>query len=160
MKVNIKDIIIKREINPRFALDAEYIEELKNNNHWPVLIVDRGMVLIDGFHRLEAARRRGDEKIELEIKDIGNDEALALAAKLNTLHGKRLTVLELARRIKLLVKEKGWSQEKLAREANISYHTVIKIEQSGIKNPRIETVIKLADTLNVSLDKLVGREGF
>jgi transcriptional regulator with XRE-family HTH domain len=62
--------------------------------------------------------------------------------------------------LKALRNQKGWSQEKLAREANISYHTVIKLEQSGIKNPRIETVIKLADALNVSLDKLVGREGF
>ena len=62
--------------------------------------------------------------------------------------------------LKALRNQKGWSQEKLAREANISYHTVIKLEQSGIKNPRIETVIKLADALEVSLDKLVGREGF
>jgi len=57
-------------------------------------------------------------------------------------------------------KQKGWSQERLAREANISYHTLIKLEQNNIKNPKIETVIKLADALNVSLDKLVGREGF
>jgi len=62
--------------------------------------------------------------------------------------------------LKALRNQKGWSQEKLAREANISYHTVIKLEQSGIKNPRIETVIKLADALKVSLDELVGREGF
>ena len=62
--------------------------------------------------------------------------------------------------LKALRNQKGWSQEKLAREANISYHTVIKLEQSVIKNPRIETVIKLADALEVSLDELVGREGF
>ena len=61
--------------------------------------------------------------------------------------------------LKAFRNQKGWSQEKLAREANISYHTVIKLEQSGIKNPRIETVIKLADALEVSLDELVGREG-
>jgi transcriptional regulator with XRE-family HTH domain len=48
--------------------------------------------------------------------------------------------------------------QKSAREANISYHTVIKIEQSVIKNPRIETVIKLADALGVSIDELVGRK--
>jgi transcriptional regulator with XRE-family HTH domain len=57
-------------------------------------------------------------------------------------------------------KQKGWSQERLAREANISYHTLIKLEQNGIKNPKIETVIKLADALKVSLDELVGRKGF
>ena len=62
--------------------------------------------------------------------------------------------------LKVLRNQKGWSQEKLAREAKISYHTLIKLEQNGIKNPRIETVIKLADALEVSLDELVGREGF
>jgi len=51
-----------------------------------------------------------------------------------------------------LRKQKGWSQEKLAREAGISYNTLIKIERSGIENPKIETVIKLANALGVSLD--------
>lgn len=54
-------------------------------------------------------------------------------------------------------KEKGWSQEKLAQEAGISYNTLIKIERKGIKNPKIETVIKLAKALGVTLDDLVER---
>jgi transcriptional regulator with XRE-family HTH domain len=62
--------------------------------------------------------------------------------------------------LKELRKQKGWSQERLARESNISYHTLIKLEQKSIENPKIETVIKLADALNVSLDELVGREDF
>ncbi len=52
-------------------------------------------------------------------------------------------------------KEKGWSQEKLAQEAGISYNTLIKIERKGIKNPKIETVAKLASALQVSIDRLV-----
>lgn len=60
--------------------------------------------------------------------------------------------------LKVFRKQKGWSQERLARESNISYHTLIKLEQSSIKNPKIETVIKLADALEVSLDELVGRK--
>ena len=64
------------------------------------------------------------------------------------------------KKLKILRNQKGWSQEKLAREADISYHTVIKLEQNINKNPRIETVIKMADALGVSLDELVGREGF
>ena len=52
-------------------------------------------------------------------------------------------------------KQKGWSQEKLAVESGISYNTIIKIERGGIKNPKIETVIKLAKALGVSLDDLV-----
>ncbi len=54
-------------------------------------------------------------------------------------------------------KEKGFTQEGLARKADISYHTLLKIEGGGIRNPRIETVVKLADALGVSLDKLVER---
>ena len=57
-----------------------------------------------------------------------------------------------------LRKQKGWSQEKLATESGISYNTLIKLERGGIVNPKIETVIKLADALNVSLDELVGRK--
>ena len=60
--------------------------------------------------------------------------------------------------LKELRKQKGWTQERLARESNISYHTLIKLEQNNIKNPKIETVIKLADALEVSLDALVGRK--
>lgn len=53
-------------------------------------------------------------------------------------------------------KKKCWTREKLAREADVSYHTIIKIERGGIENPKIETIVKLAKALGVSLDKLVG----
>ena len=54
-------------------------------------------------------------------------------------------------------KEKGWSQEKLAVESGISYNTIIKIERGGIENPKIATVIKLADALGVTIDEMAGR---
>ncbi len=57
--------------------------------------------------------------------------------------------------IKKLRNKKGWSQEKLAREAGISYQTLIKIEQSRIKNPKLQTLVKLAKALGVSLDDLI-----
>ena len=58
--------------------------------------------------------------------------------------------------LKKLRKKKGWSQEKLAGESGISYQTLIKIEQGRIKNPRLDTLIKLAKALGVSIDKLLG----
>ncbi len=60
--------------------------------------------------------------------------------------------------IKALREKKGWTQEKLAQEAGISYQTLIKIEHGGIKNPRIETLIKIAKSLDSPLDKLVEYE--
>ncbi len=56
-----------------------------------------------------------------------------------------------------LRKEKGFTQEGLARRANISFHTLVKIEGGGIKNPRIETTIKLAKALGVNVDELIGK---
>jgi len=54
-----------------------------------------------------------------------------------------------------LRKDKGLTQEGLARKANISYHTIIKLESGGIKNPKAETILKLAEALNVTTDKLL-----
>ena len=58
--------------------------------------------------------------------------------------------------LKKLRHKKGWSQEKLAREAGISYQTLIKIERGYTENPKLQTLIKIAKALGVSLDKLVG----
>jgi len=57
-----------------------------------------------------------------------------------------------------LRKKKGLTQEGLARKADISYHTIIKLESGGIKNPKIETVIKIGEALDISLDTLIGRK--
>jgi transcriptional regulator with XRE-family HTH domain len=60
------------------------------------------------------------------------------------------------RNLKKLRLKKGWSQERLAREAGISYIALVKIERGMVKNPKLETLIKLSQTLGVSIDKLVG----
>ena len=54
-----------------------------------------------------------------------------------------------------LRKERKITQEGLARKANISYHTIVKLESGRIKNPKIETILKLAKALGISLDDLV-----
>ena len=63
----------------------------------------------------------------------------------------------LAENIKKYRSKIGLTQEALARKANISYNTIIKLESKGITDPRMQTLKKLADALGVSLDHLVGR---
>ncbi len=63
----------------------------------------------------------------------------------------------LAQNIRKLRFKKGLSQEKLARLANISNATLVKIECGVAKEPTITTVAKIADALGVSIDELVGR---
>ena len=60
----------------------------------------------------------------------------------------------LAKKIKELRKRRGISQDKLAREANVSYNTIVKIETGGSKNPTVLTLAGIAKALDVSLDDL------
>jgi transcriptional regulator with XRE-family HTH domain len=51
--------------------------------------------------------------------------------------------------------EKELSQEALARAANLSLPTIVKIESGETPNPSIDTVKKVAAALSVSVDKLL-----
>jgi transcriptional regulator with XRE-family HTH domain len=68
-----------------------------------------------------------------------------------------VSTLELAKNLKRLRKERGWTQQKLAEKAQMAYVNITKIEQGVSKEPTIVTMVKLADALAISLDELVGR---
>jgi transcriptional regulator with XRE-family HTH domain len=64
----------------------------------------------------------------------------------------------LSKRLKELRKKSGWSQQKLAEKAGLSYNTITKIEQGAATKPTIQTMIKIADAFQISIDELVGRK--
>ncbi|MDA2922190.1 helix-turn-helix domain-containing protein [Patescibacteria group bacterium AH-259-L07] len=49
----------------------------------------------------------------------------------------------------------GISQDKLSKLAEITLHTITKIESGATLDPRVETVKKIADALGVSVDDLL-----
>ena len=51
--------------------------------------------------------------------------------------------------------QKGYSLEKVARLADLSLNTVVKIENGINKNPTIETITKLAKALDVAINDLI-----
>lgn len=56
---------------------------------------------------------------------------------------------------KKLRAQKGYSQERVARLADLSLNTVIRIESGVNKNPTIDTLTKLASALEVNVDDLI-----
>ena len=64
------------------------------------------------------------------------------------------TISTIAKNIKKHRKEKGLSQDKLSRLADVSHATIIKIESGGIQSPTIDTVQKIAKALGVGLEDL------
>ena len=65
------------------------------------------------------------------------------------------TTSTIAKNIKKYRKEKGLSQDKLSRLADVSHATIIKIESGGIQSPTINTVQKIAKALEIGVDDLI-----
>lgn len=61
----------------------------------------------------------------------------------------------LSKNLKKLREKKELSQDRLAKLANIANNTIIKIEQGENINPRLNTLKKIAKSLEVSVDELI-----
>ena len=61
----------------------------------------------------------------------------------------------ITKNLRKLRKAKGLSQEKLARLADVANNTIIKIEAGKNQNPTLDTLKKIAEALEVSIDDLI-----
>ena len=59
-------------------------------------------------------------------------------------------------RIKALRQKKGWSQRELARLAGVRHATLVKLETGMRTETRTDIVRRLAKTLGVTTDYLIG----
>lgn len=66
--------------------------------------------------------------------------------------------VNIGKRIKELRAGLKISQDRLAKKADIPFSTLVKIEAGYTPNPSMETLIKIADAFNVSIDELLGRK--
>ncbi|MCW1929559.1 helix-turn-helix domain-containing protein [Bhargavaea beijingensis] len=63
-------------------------------------------------------------------------------------------------RIQQLVTEKGWTTNELVRRANINQTTISEIKAGRSKNPRFNTVAKIARGFGMSLPEFLDHEVF
>jgi transcriptional regulator with XRE-family HTH domain len=61
----------------------------------------------------------------------------------------------IGKNIKQYRQDKGLSQDKLSKLADLSLNTVVKIELDENPNPTIETIQRIAKVLGVSVDNLL-----
>jgi transcriptional regulator with XRE-family HTH domain len=57
-------------------------------------------------------------------------------------------------KIKQLRNKQGLTQDELARKSDLPYTTLTKIESNVITKPTIQTVMKIAKGLGISIDEL------
>jgi len=62
---------------------------------------------------------------------------------------------KIGKNLKKLRQEKGLSQDRLSKLANLSLNTVVTVESGVNLNPTIETLTRIAKALNAGVDDLI-----
>jgi hypothetical protein len=103
----------------------------------PILVQEHGWRVIDGLHRLEAAKLRGDQTIAARFLDCTDEEALVLAIKSNITHGLPLSKadrVEGAKRV--LAAHPDWSDRAIAGITGLSAKTIASLRNRSADGPR------------------------
>ncbi|MEU9443444.1 hypothetical protein AB0D42_21555 [Streptomyces sp. NPDC048304] len=96
----------------------------------PILVHRETMRVIDGMHRLKAARLRGDDTIDVEFFEGGDVEAFALAVRLNISHGLPLSQADRTAAAQRILRARPyWSDRRIAAGAGLSAGTVAAIRR-------------------------------
>jgi ParB-like chromosome segregation protein Spo0J len=91
----------------------------------PILVHRSTMRIIDGAHRVRAARLRGRETIAAVLFDGSDGEAFVLAVRLNVTHGLPLSLAERKAAAKRILRDNPeWSDRSIASVAGLSDKTV------------------------------------
>jgi ParB-like chromosome segregation protein Spo0J len=92
----------------------------------PPIVVHRAtMRVIDGMHRLTAARLRGEQEIAVRLFEGDDDEAFLLAVRLNVTHGLPLTIADRrAAALRIINTHPQLSDRSIAATAGLSAKTV------------------------------------
>src|SRR5215207_6390463 len=99
-EVQIGRLTVDPSLQPRVGgTDAAHVRALEEApDSWPPLKAvprDEAYLLVDGYHRLEAARNLRLESVRVEVVKVPSDEDLhELAFRLNATHGKPLSLVD------------------------------------------------------------------
>ncbi|MGW1544710.1 hypothetical protein ACWCPM_31590 [Streptomyces sp. NPDC002309] len=111
----------------RAGLDVGHVRLLAESGTTPPpIIVQRDSLrVIDGVHRVEAARRLSHDTIEARLFDGTDEDAFVLAVELNSSHGLPLSLGDrTAAATRILMTHPAWSDRRIARTTGLSPSTV------------------------------------
>lgn len=91
----------------------------------PIVVLEPGRVVVDGLHRVMAARQLGRETIDGVAFTGTADDAYVEAVRANVTHGKALTLEERRAAVRrILGTHPDWSDRRVARVCGLASHTV------------------------------------
>ncbi|MDC2959355.1 hypothetical protein [Streptomyces gilvifuscus] len=98
----------------------------------PPIVVQRGTNrVVDGVHRVRAARLRGQQAIQARWFDGDDASAFVLAVRLNVRHGLPLSLADRkAAGIRILCEQEGWSNRAIASAVGLSPKTIAALREA------------------------------
>ncbi|MEV4314725.1 streptomycin biosynthesis protein [Actinocrispum sp. NPDC049592] len=121
--------------SPRLAgEDPEYVRLLAQigTELPPIIVSRRTNRVIDGMHRLSAARIRGDETIAVRYFDGDDDAAFLMAVEINMRHGLPLSPADReAAAARVLASHPHWSDRTIAERTGLAWTTIGAIRRRG-----------------------------
>ena len=126
--MQIKNLVLQRRLNPRKKIDRDTVERyMQIIDDLPPIIVQKGTgVLIDGWHRVEAAKQLDLDDILAEDIDVADDDLFAEAVKRNLGHGLALTKAERNDAIVKLYRD-GYTQEAIGEMFGIDKGQISRV---------------------------------
>ena len=106
----------------------------------PILVQEEGWRVIDGLHRLEAAKLRGNDIVKARFVDCTDSEALVLAMKANSSHGLPLSKADRilgAKRV--LAAHPHWSDRAIATITGLSAKTIASLRDHSAGGTHLGT---------------------
>ena len=137
--VPLADITIDQRYQPRFnGLDECHVTALMESpEEWAAIVLVRQgprLILIDGFHRVESARRLNLPNISSTIFEVPHDQDLfKMAFECNRQHGKALTLNDRKSYALQLIRHKpDLSNREIGRQVGINHETVAALRRPSL----------------------------
>jgi hypothetical protein len=130
------------------AAHVQLLADAAGSGELPAILVQKSSLrIVDGMHRIAAAKLRGEETINARFVDCSDDEAFLLAVKSNTLHGLPLSRADRVAGAKRILDGHGdWSDRAVAAATGLSAKTIAGLRHHSEGEVR-------------ELDKRLGRDG-
>lgn len=124
--INVNDVEFVKELYPRLREDDAAVERYRAAiDRLPPIVVARGRVLVDGFHRWQAHRREGlDTVAAVDLGNLTDVEILKESVKRNASHGRQLETKDKRRMADLLYRQGTREDDELITLLSITPSTL------------------------------------
>lgn len=143
--LDLATLTLDPAIQPRAGLDEdtvlEYVEAQERDETFPPLLAvetSTDLLLIDGWHRVEAAKRRGVDRLPTRIVRGSREVAIEISAQCNARHGRPRSAADLGKVLAMLIALPRWKQ---ATDASLAAHC--RVSRQALQRARSSILPKL-----------------